>query len=131
LNSGWHDIRPEVQRIVKGKPIPFVEGKVGFGKWKQAEFDVPGVKGGRANRNADTKLIYAKIFEREGLGKPGEVYSQWKHEKIVTQWLDSQPDGFEGTGLRPHHAGGEKVQYIPKDLHKVQHTDVQAFIPPD
>jgi hypothetical protein len=85
---------------------------------------------GRANRNADTKLIYKAIFEREGLGKPGEAYSQKKHEKIVTKWLENQPDGFGGTGLSPHHAGGETIQYVPKNLHKVHHTDVEAFIPP-
>jgi hypothetical protein len=130
-NSGWLDNRPEVQRITKGEPIPFVEGKIGFDKWVKTEFQVPGVKGGRANRNADTKLIYKAVFEREGLGAPGEAFSYRKHQKTVTQWLDRQPDGYGGTGLRPHHAGGEKIQYVPKDLHKVQHTDVEAFIPLD
>jgi hypothetical protein len=125
------DNRSEVQRITKGEPIPFVEGKIDFSKWVKTEFKIPGVKGGRANRNADTKLIYKAIFEREGLGAPGEAFSWNKHQKTVTQWLDRQPDGFGGTGLRPHHAGGENIQYVPNDLHKVQHTDVEAFIPPE
>ncbi|MGL4465788.1 MAG: polymorphic toxin-type HINT domain-containing protein [Planctomycetia bacterium] len=130
LNSGWYDNRPEVQRITKGEPIPFVEGRIVFDKWVTTEFNVSGVKGGRANRNADTKLIYKAIFEREALSAPGEAYSQFKHEKMVTQWLDKQPDGFGGRGLSPHHAGGEKIQYVPKDLHRVQHTAVDAYRPP-
>src|SRR5262249_40864684 len=32
-NSGWVDNRPEVQKIVNGEPIPFVEGKINFDKW--------------------------------------------------------------------------------------------------
>jgi hypothetical protein len=32
LNLGWIDNRPEVQRITKGEPILFVEGKIGFDK---------------------------------------------------------------------------------------------------
>jgi hypothetical protein len=118
------------ERTDETNPLLFYKGRFMIDRYSQAEFNVSGIKGGRANRNADTKLIYRAIFEREGLGAPGEAFSWSKHQKTVTQWLERQPDGFGGTGLRPHHAGGERIQYQPKDIHKVQHTDMDAFVPP-
>lgn len=37
------------------------------------------------------------------------------------------PDGYGGTGLRPHHVGGSRIQLIPRDLHKVQHTNLAVY----
>lgn len=125
-DSGWIDNRPKVIKITKGEPIPFVKGKIIFDKWVQATFRVPGVKGGKANRAADTALIYKAIFHREKLGAPGVKFSWSKHRNVVTKWLKKQPDGFGGRGLSPHHAGGDKLQYVPKKLHLVQHTDIDA-----
>jgi len=128
-NSGWLDHRPEVQRITQGEPIPFIRGRIVFDKWKRAEFNVPGVKGGRANQGTEMKMIYKAIFEREKLGAPGEEFTWRKHRELVSKWLREEPDGFGGKGLKPHHAGGDVIQYTPAVLHQIQHTDVQAFVP--
>lgn len=128
-DSGWLDNRPGVKRITKGKAVRFVKGDVVFKPWVKVEFRVRGVKGGNANRSKDTRLIYEKIFQREKLGKTGEVFVYSKHRKKVTDWLKRQPDGYGGKGIRPHHAGGDKIQYVPIDLHVIQHTNTKAFVP--
>ncbi|HLN30414.1 MAG TPA: hypothetical protein VK395_21910 [Gemmataceae bacterium] len=128
-NSGWLDNRPEIQHITQGEPVPFILGRIVFDKWMRAEFHVPGVKGGRAYRTADFRKIHRAIIKKENLGVPGEKYCWRKRGQIASKWLREQPDGFGGKGLKPHHAGGDVIQYIPAALHKIQHTDVQAFVP--
>jgi hypothetical protein len=53
--------------------------------------------------------------------------SPTKREQAALAWLRDADDGYGGKGLRPHHAGGSKIQLIPKDVHKVQHTDLAVY----
>jgi hypothetical protein len=112
-NSNWIDNRPEVIKIVgvdpatgKANPIPFYKGEVDFSKWSKGELTVPGLQGTKVKSNADMSKILAAIAEKEGL--PSNAAAR--------RWLNEQ-------GLNPHHAGGDKIQLVPKDVHKVQHTD--------
>jgi hypothetical protein len=126
-NSGWIDERPEVIRIVgrsgggEVNPIPFRQGEVDFSKWSQGELRVPGLVGEHADDMAKIRLA---IAEREGLVPAG---SRSQRAQAALDWLRDAPDGFGGTGLRPHHAGGDVIQLVPRDLHKVQHTDLAIY----
>ena len=119
-NSSWVDDREEVIRIVgrgadgKANPIIFYKGRVDFTPYKQGELRVPGLKGTSADSNHDMDLIYRAIMEQEKLSS----------KAAARRWLNSQPDGYGGTGLSPHHAGGDVIELIPRALHKVQHTDM-------
>jgi hypothetical protein len=113
-NSNWIDTRPEVIEIVgidpktgKANPIPFYQGEVDFSKWLKGELTVTGLEGTKVNSNGDMRKILAAIAEKEGL----------PNATAARLWLDER-------GWSPHHAGGDKVQLVPRDLHKVQHTDV-------
>lgn len=116
-NSGWIDDRPEVREIVgtnaatgEANPIPFKEGQVDFGKWKQGEVTVPELTG---KHETDMPMIRRAVAQQQKLPlHRGEASAAAGH-----RWLQER-------GLRPHHAGGNVVQYIPAKLHKVQHTDV-------
>jgi hypothetical protein len=70
------------------------------------------------------KLIRLAIADRQGLavGRSDTV-----RQAAALDWLRSADDGFGGTGLRPHHAGGSRIQLIPRDAHKVQHTDLAVY----
>jgi hypothetical protein len=126
-NSGWIDERPEVIRIVgrsaggDANPIPFRQGAVDFNKWSQGELRVPGLVGEHADDMAKIRLA---IAERQGL-VPGGSRSQ--RAQAALDWLRDTSDGFGGTGLRPHHAGGDIIELVPRDLHKVQHTDLAIY----
>jgi hypothetical protein len=126
-NSGWIDDRAEVIRIVgkapsgEANPIPFRQGVVDFGKWSQGELEVPGLTGEHAT---DMPMIRRAIADYKGLAKGGSPSAK---EKAALDWLRDAPDGYGGKGLRPHHAGGNKIQLIPRDVHKVQHTDVAVY----
>ena len=126
-NSGWIDERPEVIRIVgrsaggETNPIPFRQGEVDFSAWSRGELRVPGLVGEHADDMAKIRLA---IAERQGLVPAG---SRSQRVQAALDWLRDAPDGFGGTGLRPHHAGGDVIQLVPKDLHKVQHTDLAIY----
>lgn len=123
-NTSWIDDRPEVKRIVgtnpktgKANPIDFYKGDVDFSKWKQGEFSVSGLTGDHNIDQPRMRQQYArdrKWFKKDGITPD---------EKRVREFLKNADDGYGGTGLRLHHAGGDTVQLIPKELHKVQHTD--------
>jgi hypothetical protein len=124
-NSRWIDDRPEVIRVVgrnpatgEANPIDFYKGQADFSKWKQGEFTVPGLKG---DHNFDQPLMRQQFARQKGWFKKDGVTPD---ENRVRDFLRDANDGFGGKGLRLHHAGGDKVQLIPKDLHKVQHTDM-------
>jgi hypothetical protein len=113
-NSSWIDERPEVIRIVgkdpvtgKANPIPFYKGEADFSQWSKGELTVPGLQGTKVDSNADMKMILEAIAKKEGLPNPA----------AARRWLAQQD-------LSPHHAGGDTIQLIPRDLHKIQHTDV-------
>jgi len=126
-NSGWVDERAEVIKIVgrgpdgEANPIAFRQGAVDFGPWSQGELQVPGLNGEHAN---DMKLIRRAIADRFGLAVGA---SNSAREAAALDYLRTAPDGYGGTGLAPHHAGGNRIQLIPKNLHKVQHTDVSVY----
>jgi hypothetical protein len=126
-NSGWIDDRSEVIRIVgrsaggEANPIPYRQGEVDFGRWSQGELRVSGLVG---NHKVDMAKIRLALAERQGLVPAG---SRSQRIRAALDWLRDAPDGFGGTGLRPHHAGGEVVQLVPRDVHKVQHTDMAIY----
>lgn len=126
-NSGWIDDRPEVIRIVgrsaagEANPVPFREGVVDFSQWSQGEIRVAGLTGEHAH---DMPLIRQAIANERNLLPGG---SRSAREAAALDWLRTAPDGHGGTGLRPHHAGGESVQLVPRDVHKVQHTDLSVY----
>jgi hypothetical protein len=112
-NSNWIDNRPEVIRAVgidpatgKPNPITFYKGEVDFSKWSRGELTVPGLQGTKVDSNADMSKILAAIAKKEGLAS-GNAARRWLNER----------------GLNPHHAGGDLIQLVPSDIHKVQHTD--------
>ncbi|WP_179788470.1 eCIS core domain-containing protein [Actinopolymorpha rutila] len=127
-NSGWIDDRESVIRIVgrqapggEANPIPFHQGEIDFGRWAQGEVQVPGLVGDHATDMARIRLA---IAERQGLVPDG---SRTRRIEAALEWLRNADDGFGGRGLAPHHAGGNRVQLVPKDLHRVQHTDVGIY----
>lgn len=126
-NSGWVDSRPEVIRIVgraangEANPIPFRNGVVDFTPWSQGEFRVPGLTG---NHATDMNLIRDALAERLNLLPGGSTSAR---RAAALDYLRTTADGYGGVGLRPHHAGGERIQLIPRDLHKVQHTDLSVY----
>jgi hypothetical protein len=126
-NSGWIDDRPEVIRVVgrsgtgEANPIFFREGTVEFTPWSQGEIIVPGLTG---HHPLDMTNIRIAIAEAKGLLPGG---NRTARANAALDWLRDAPDGFGGTGLRPHHAGGNRIELIPKDLHKVQHTDLAIY----
>ena len=126
-NSGWITDKPEVIRIVgrsaggEANPIAFRQGEVDFGRWSQGELRVPGLVG---EHEEDMTKIWLAIAERQGLAPGG---SRTERIKAALAWLREAPDGFGATGLAPHHAGGDVIQLIPRDLHKVHHTDVAVY----
>jgi uncharacterized protein DUF4157 len=127
-DSGWIDERPEVIRVVgrakngEANPIMFRSGVVDFSPWSRGEFPVAGLDGIRGG--GDMKKIRLVIADRQQLavGK-----SDSARTAAALDWLRTVDDGFGGKGLVPHHAGGNKVQLIPKDLHKVSHTDLTVY----
>jgi hypothetical protein len=50
-----------------------------------------------------------------------------RHFEDILAAVSQSPSHVGGVGLRPHHAGGERIQLIPRDLHKVQHTDLSVY----
>lgn len=126
-NAGWIDDRPEVIRIVgrdaagEVNPIMFRQGEVDFSTWSRGELNVPGLVGDHAQ---DMVKIRLAIAERQGLAVGG---SRTARSDAALEWLRTTDDGYGGVGLRPHHAGGNRIQLVPKDLHKVQHTDIVIY----
>ncbi|MGW4057784.1 hypothetical protein ACWEGE_05870 [Amycolatopsis sp. NPDC004747] len=126
-NSGWIDDRPEVMRVVgrsntgEANAIFFNGGVVDFSPWSQGEIVVSGLTGVHAQ---DMIKIRVAIAERQNLLPGG---SRTARANAALEWLREAPDGFGGVGLRPHHAGGNRIQLIPRDLHKVQHTDLAIY----
>jgi hypothetical protein len=126
-NSGWIDDRPEVIRVVgrsstgEANPIFFREGTVDFSPWSQGEIIVPGITG---HHPLDMTNIRIAIADLQRLLPGG---SRTARANAAIEWLNRAPDGFGGVGLRPHHAGGDRIELIPKDLHKVQHTDLAIY----
>lgn len=126
-NSGWIDDRPEVIRVVgrtatgEANPVPFRSGVVDFSKWSQGELTVAGLTGEHAN---DMNLIRLAVADMKNLLPGG---SRSARINAALEWLRNAPDGHGGTGLRPHHAGGSRIQLVPKDVHKVQHTDLSVY----
>jgi hypothetical protein len=124
-NTSWIDDRTEVKRIVgtdpitgRANPIDFYKGEVDFSKWKQGEFTVRGLVG---EHSVDQPKIRREFARQKGWFKKDGVTPD---EDRVLDFLRHADDGFGGKGLRLHHAGGDTVQLIPKDLHKVQHTSM-------
>jgi hypothetical protein len=123
-DSGWIDDRPEVIRIVgrgpdgRANPIVFRQGVADFTPWSRGELSVEGLNGQHPH---DMPIIRLAIAEREGLA-PGESVS--KRRDAARAWLKDANDGYGGKGLRPHHAGGNRIQLIPADVHQVSHTDL-------
>src|SRR6185312_7979948 len=100
----------------------FSQGAVDFGPWSQGELQVDGLNGEHAN---DMKLIRRAIADKFGLATGA---SNSAREKAALDFLRTAPDGHGGTGLAPHHAGGNRIQLIPAGLHNnVQHTDVSVY----
>jgi len=126
-NSAWIDDRPEVMRVVgrsatgEANPILFRQGVVDFSPWSQGELTVAGLTGEHAN---DMARIRMAIAEQRNLLPGG---SRTARQNAALDWLRNAPDGYGGTGLRPHHAGGSRIQLIPRDVHKVQHTDLAIY----
>ena len=126
-NSGWIDDRPEVIRIVgrsaagEANPIPFRQGEVDFSQWSQGRLRVPGLVGDHVEDMAKIRLA---IAERQGLVPDG---SRSQRIRAALDWLRDTSDGFGGSGLRPHHAGGDIIELVPRDVHKVQHTDLAIY----
>lgn len=128
-NSGWIDDRPEVIRVVgrsasgEANPIPFRNGVIDFSRWSQGEITVAGLTGEHAN---DMTRIRRAIADHFNLA-PGR--SDSARAQAALDYLRTAPDGFGGTGLRPHHTGGNRIQLVPRDAHKVQHTDLSIYPP--
>jgi hypothetical protein len=126
-DSAWIDDRAEVIRVVgrgadgEANPIVFRQGVVDFTPWSQGSLEVPGLKG---THEHDMKLIRIAVADRQKLAL-GESPS--KRAEAGHAWMQQASDGFGGKGLRPHHAGGSKIQLIPKDVHRVQHTDLEVY----
>lgn len=126
-DSGWVDERPEVIRIVgrgasgEANPVPFRQGVVDFSAWSQGELMVPVLTGEHPHDMILIRLAIADLFNLA----PGA--SRSARATAARLYLNSAPDGFGGTGLRPHHAGGERIQLIPRDVHRVQHTDLAVY----
>ena len=135
-NSGWIDDRPEVIKIVgvdpetgKANPIMFRDGRVDFSEFSQKNYKIEGLTGEHA---ADMKKMRVEIAKREKLIDPKDKPSDSALEKAERDWqrdfvvkVNGKANGAKG--IRPHHAGGTSVEMIPKDLHKVQHTDVADY----
>jgi len=120
-NSAWIDTRPEVIRVVgtnpttgEANPILFYMGRADFSPYVQEVLTVPGLVGTSVDVNHDFRLIYQRLMEVKGL----------ESQAAARRWLNSQPDGYGGTGLAPHHAGGDRIELLPRALHNVQHTDM-------
>lgn len=94
------------------------DGRADFAKYSQGEIEVPGLKG---DHKVDMDLIRDKIADKYNLA-PGK--STTARRQAALDWLRPQPDGYGGGGLAPHHAGGDTIQFIPRAVHKVQHTDM-------
>jgi hypothetical protein len=131
-NSDWIDTRPEVIRVVgrnpvtgEANPIPFRNGVIDFSRWSQGELIVPGLTG---VHRQDMPLIRLAIADRYNL-LPGA--SRTARHDAALEWLSDAADGFGGAGLRLHHAGGNRIQLIPRDLHAVQHTDLHDYSVPE
>jgi hypothetical protein len=127
-NTGWIDDRPDVVRIVgrgpngEANPIAFDHGRVDFSKYNQETVKVPGLVGEHVD---DMGKIRDAIADKHGLAV-GQAKSL--RREAALNWLKTQPDGYGGIGLAPHHAGGDTIELIPLTLHKaVRHTDVFAY----
>lgn len=95
-----HD--PAALGLEAGDQIPFVDGSPDFSKWAKGVHDVPGLDG----TDADFAKIYAQIANEKGFSNP----------TAARNWLSQQ-------GLTPHHAGGTRVELVPRALHDgVRHT---------
>jgi hypothetical protein len=122
-NSGWVSTRPEVIRVVgagpdgRSKPIIFKEGRIDLSAYVQEELTVKGLTG---EHNTDMPIIRLEYAKKHKLavGK-----SDSARRDAALEAMKEADDGYGGKGLAPHHAGGDKVQMVPKAVHKIQHTD--------
>jgi hypothetical protein len=103
-NSNFKPTNPAALGLKPGEVVPFRNGYPDFSQWQRGNpLNVSGLNGDHAN---DMPLIYEKLAQEMGLPNP----------TAARNWLADQ-------GLTPHHAGGNSVQLIPRDLHGgVRHT---------
>jgi hypothetical protein len=109
-NSDFIPTNPQALGLPAGTRIPFRNGYPDFSQWQRGNpLNVPGLNGVHGN---DMPAIHREIARRNGWlnrdGTPNAAAAQ--------RWLAQQR-------LTPHHAGGDVVQLIPRDLHEgVRHT---------
>jgi hypothetical protein len=104
----------------KANPIVFYKERVEFSDYAQGNMEVKELVGTKVNSNADMKKIMTAIAIKKELFKSnGEP-----NLAAARRWLKNADDGYGGKGLAPHHAGKDLIEFVPKYLHKAQHTDL-------
>jgi RHS repeat-associated protein len=96
-HSEFIPTNPAELGLAPGTWIPFRNGYPDFSAWSRGSLQVPGLNGSHAH---DMPLIYEAVARQQGLPNP----------TAAQNWLFEQ-------GLTPHHAGGDAVQLIPRQLH--------------
>jgi RHS repeat-associated protein len=97
-HSDFIPSNPSALGVPPGTRIPFRNGYPDFSQWQRGNpLNVHGLNGNHAH---DMPLIHQEVARLQGL--PTQTAGE--------AWLRQQ-------GLTPHHAGGNTVQLIPRDLH--------------
>jgi hypothetical protein len=97
-HSDFTPSNPAALGVPPGTKIPFRNGYPDFSQWQRGNpLNVHGLNGNHAH---DMPLIHQEVARLQGL--PTQTAGE--------AWLRQQ-------GLTPHHAGGNTVQLIPRDLH--------------
>ena len=107
-NSLFTPDNPASLGLSEGATIPFNNGVPDFGKFTQSvaglpgEFSVPGLTG---LHGSDRQLIIKHMAQKSGLP-----------QSQIAQMI-----GRGGMDLRLHHVGGERVQVVPAQTHRLPH----------
>ena len=102
-HSDFTPTNPRDLGLAPGDVVPFKNGMPDFSGWSTRNLRVGGMTGDHAT---DMPKIYKQMVKVMG----------FPTQKAAQNWLTLN-------GLTPHHAGGNKVQLVPTELHDgVRHT---------